>query len=474
MVNLEDQKPKLYGANSLVTDIKNIGSIDIIEKSASDKIDGDMIFSGWASTGAIDLTNEIVEPSSFKKHFYRYENNPIYLWQHKKDVPIGKVGTPKLSDKGVYFENVRLSDIPLNREMIWPMIKDGTLQQQSIGFKGLDAEYDKEKGVWRFTESYLLEGSIVSIAANPEAEVDLVKYLNFDPDKYRTVDDLFESIFKNAEILEQKIKTMYFMGNTNNISGTNEDKQNVNDTWSVNDKNEDGLYTHLLIKDSKKSLPLSSENGEYDKSKIAFAVFSVYGTKDFNIDIEDKQKALVSKTLSDIYSNLEMTEPVFEANGEQKSLFKNFSDYEGQNIYFKENENLYFSNVLISNKVKELEDGVKFLNKSNFLLNDTLDRIKYLYSWLKVEVSIHDEEDAKAAKRIIDAVVDIEEEAQESLNSAYDVENSTDAEKQKEESVEETKQEAKEEANEETKEDSNEDEDDLEEIVKLLEELNKE
>ena len=144
-------------------EVKNAGAKDL------------PVMSGYVSTSSPDLANDIVEPTAFKDFLYRYKNNPVYLFQHDAYMPIGKVGSVSLDSKGLYLDDITLSDIPIVRDYISILVRDGVIKQQSIGFLSLDGEFDAKTGIYHHNEVYLLECSLVTVACNPEAGLDGIK-----------------------------------------------------------------------------------------------------------------------------------------------------------------------------------------------------------------------------------------------------------------------------------------------------------
>jgi HK97 family phage prohead protease len=162
----------------------------LIEKAQKGN-SGQMIMSGYASTLDRDLANEVILPSAFEKFLPRYQNNPIYCYNHDKSIPIGKVNKMTITDKGLYFDEIELAPIPIVKDVLWPLVKGEFIKQQSIGAIPID-------GYWRgntyyHTLLYTVEGSLVSVAMNPEADLDAVKHLGFGNTMFKSVDTLVKA-----------------------------------------------------------------------------------------------------------------------------------------------------------------------------------------------------------------------------------------------------------------------------------------
>jgi len=87
------------------------------------------IISGYASTADVDRYDDIIEPSAFLKSIKEnYKNNPIILFQHKHDEPVGVATFMSVTDKGLYIEALVID------ERIEPKIQAGILKAFSVGF----------------------------------------------------------------------------------------------------------------------------------------------------------------------------------------------------------------------------------------------------------------------------------------------------------------------------------------------------
>lgn len=134
-------------------------------------------YSCWATKGSVDLADEIVLPKGGDKFIDGYfAKNPIILYQHDWHQPIGNVRKFESSDEGLYFEEVKLTPIPVVRDVIWPLLKDKTLRGTSIGFYALDGKFN-DAGIWVHEKWFLIENSLVSIPCNYDALVDSTKHL---------------------------------------------------------------------------------------------------------------------------------------------------------------------------------------------------------------------------------------------------------------------------------------------------------
>lgn len=133
---------------------------------------------GFASTPDVDRYQDIVEPTAFKDALEMYMKNPVMLYQHDADRPIGNVVSATITEKGLQIRaEIKDADTIV-------MVKDGRMRAMSIGYIPLESTLQHEDGtpfnaekdsVWdssliRVIKSLdLVEISIVSTPANGNA-----------------------------------------------------------------------------------------------------------------------------------------------------------------------------------------------------------------------------------------------------------------------------------------------------------------
>jgi len=173
------------------------------------------IISGYASTADVDRYDDIIEPNAFLKSIKEnYKDNPIILFQHKHDEPIGIATFMSVTNKGLYIEALIVD------ERIEPKIQAEILKAFSVGFIPLnmyfkdkdgnildlssEIDYNKlwEQGTKRvISELDLAEISIVSVPANPNALFSSEKSVK------RYIQDNLEEI-KNLNLKNMKVKNL--------------------------------------------------------------------------------------------------------------------------------------------------------------------------------------------------------------------------------------------------------------------------
>lgn len=109
----------------------------------------------------------------------RYHQNPIVCYQHRSgsDDPDNIIGTSTVRiEDGQLIGVVTFEDAEVNpkAEKIFRKVVNGTLKMASVGARVLkarlgDEEKGEDKNVLYFTRQQLMEWSVVSVGANPDA-----------------------------------------------------------------------------------------------------------------------------------------------------------------------------------------------------------------------------------------------------------------------------------------------------------------
>ncbi len=148
-----------------------------IEEVKQDDTSDDLFIQGLASTPDVDRTDDIVEPSAFKKTLKDFMRNPVLLHNHgmgsEGRVPVGKIVEAEIKTKGLFVKAL----ISKTEDKLREKIKEGLYQAFSFGFRIINSDIIKKAGksIRKITELELFEVSIVSIPANRRALFSIVK-----------------------------------------------------------------------------------------------------------------------------------------------------------------------------------------------------------------------------------------------------------------------------------------------------------
>ena len=82
---------------------------------------------GYANTTAKDRAGDVVTAQAWAKGVENYRRNPVLLYQHKHDNPIGRVDKITVDKKGIFVE-AAVSEAAEKNHGVQTLIKDGALK----------------------------------------------------------------------------------------------------------------------------------------------------------------------------------------------------------------------------------------------------------------------------------------------------------------------------------------------------------
>ena len=140
--------------------------------------DGSVMIRGMASTADFDRAGDSISAEAWQKGgLSNFEKNPIILFNHDYDRPIGRATGMKSGPNGLELECKISKNAPGN---VAELVKDGVLGAFSVGFRIKDADYIKETDGLMIKDAELFEVSVVSVPCNQSATFSLAK--SFDSD----------------------------------------------------------------------------------------------------------------------------------------------------------------------------------------------------------------------------------------------------------------------------------------------------
>lgn len=151
---------------------------------------------GYASTVDRDRSGDVVSAAAWKKGLENYLKNPIILAYHDHDDPVGRMVEHRIDSKGLWIK-ARISAAA----EIYELVRDKILTAFSIGFKIMDADYDKSADVFLIKELELVEISVVSVPANQNTLFSLAKAFK-SPEQYTNFKEQFAPKGESAKGLE--------------------------------------------------------------------------------------------------------------------------------------------------------------------------------------------------------------------------------------------------------------------------------
>jgi len=169
-------------------------------------------FSGYGSVfNNVDHHKDVIMPGAFSKTLERHKDRgtmPAMLWQHSMRDVVGIYDDMKEDDRGLFMEGRLLvkSNIP-EADKAYSLMKHKAVSGMSIGFnipKGGES-FNKEDEVWEIKEVDLVEVSIVTYPANPEAQIQSVKHALENPRE-------FERLLRDAGLSALQAKRLMSAG----------------------------------------------------------------------------------------------------------------------------------------------------------------------------------------------------------------------------------------------------------------------
>ncbi len=141
-------------------------------KALGETDDGGIDIKGSASTNGLERAGDIIESDAWTKGgLENFKNNPIILFNHNYDKPIGRAKDLQVTENGLEIS----AKISKAAGDVTQLIKDGVLGAFSVGFKVKDADYMTETDGYKIKDAELFEVSVVSVPCNQGATFGLSK-----------------------------------------------------------------------------------------------------------------------------------------------------------------------------------------------------------------------------------------------------------------------------------------------------------
>lgn len=120
------------------------------------------------SNETVDRVGDIVRADGWDLRAFKA--NPLALWQHDANQPIGTWQNVRVENKQLLGE-LKLASVPMG-QLAQTLIDEGVLRAVSVGFQVKDYKPINEKepyGGWDIKKAELFEVSLVSVPANASA-----------------------------------------------------------------------------------------------------------------------------------------------------------------------------------------------------------------------------------------------------------------------------------------------------------------
>ncbi len=153
--------------------------------------DGSVSITGMASTKDFDRAGDSIVPEAWAKGgLSNFEKNPIILFNHDYNKPIGRATGLKVTEHGLEMKAKISKSAP---DSVAQLVKEGILGAFSVGFRIKDADYLEETDGLKIKDAELFEVSVVSVPCNQAATFSLAKSF----DSVKEYED-FKKTFTNS------------------------------------------------------------------------------------------------------------------------------------------------------------------------------------------------------------------------------------------------------------------------------------
>lgn len=148
----------------------------VLNIRSAETVGDERVIEGIATNASVDSYGDIVEPLGAQ-----FDLPMPLLWQHEHEKPVGLVEFAKPTKEGVPFK-ARIFKVEEpgkfqeQCDLAWHTTKYGGTRGVSIGFRPLEGEVEQlESGGFRFKKWKWVELSLVTIPANSEATIDVIR-----------------------------------------------------------------------------------------------------------------------------------------------------------------------------------------------------------------------------------------------------------------------------------------------------------
>ena len=145
-------------------------------KALNEDDDGGIHICGMASTADFDRAGDTISSEAWTKGgLSNFEKNPIILFNHDYNHPIGRATGLKVTDNGLELKAKISKNATVPSGNVSNLVKDGVLGAFSVGFRVKDADYLTETDGLKIKDAELFEVSVVSVPCNQSATFSLAK-----------------------------------------------------------------------------------------------------------------------------------------------------------------------------------------------------------------------------------------------------------------------------------------------------------
>ena len=130
--------------------------------------DSNLFIEGYASVfGVVDSYDDVVVKGAFTNTLINDAKRVKFCWQHNLDDVIGKIIEMREDDRGLWFK-AKISNTSKGKDVAI-LVEDNALDEVSFAYRTKKYLMDEETDIRKLLEVELIEISLVTRAANPQA-----------------------------------------------------------------------------------------------------------------------------------------------------------------------------------------------------------------------------------------------------------------------------------------------------------------
>lgn len=173
------------------------------------------VVTGYLSAfGNKDSDGDIIEKGAFSKSIAERMGQMFFLNQHNWQQPLSKFSVLREDEKGLYFESMPLPETSYANDVM-KLYEAGVLNEHSIGFNVIKADYDRDTDIRHIKEIKLYEGSVVTLGANSSTpftgfkEITLEEY-NKEQKRIESETNRFLKAYRNGDFTDDTFLMLEF------------------------------------------------------------------------------------------------------------------------------------------------------------------------------------------------------------------------------------------------------------------------
>ena len=169
--------------------------------------DSNLFIEGYASVfGVVDSYNDVVVKGAFTNTLINDAKRVKFCWQHNMDDVIGKIIEMREDDRGLWFR-AKISNTSKGKDVAI-LVEDDALDEVSFAYRTKRFVWNEETGVRKLLEVELIEISLVTRAANPQAVITGTEKKSEEEKLAEAVETIFSKVenLSDDDLVRLKVK----------------------------------------------------------------------------------------------------------------------------------------------------------------------------------------------------------------------------------------------------------------------------